>query len=91
MALLARLSGVDRPHLGQGAVFAAKARDYSGHIPEHTGVALHALAGMTVEHASALADDVAVDAAAGPDLPAYELWRARVRDRVPATDPATPA
>ncbi|MEU1753367.1 DUF1702 family protein [Micromonospora matsumotoense] len=91
LALLARLSGVDRPHLGQGAVFAAKARDYSGHIPEHTGVALHALAGMTVEHASVLADDVAVDAAAGTDLPAYELWRARVRDRVPAADPATPA
>jgi hypothetical protein len=79
LAALRRATGEDHPHLAQGAVFAAKARHFSGYCPPHTEVAVGALAGMSVAQASALADDVAVHAAAPGRLPAYETWRERVR------------
>jgi enediyne biosynthesis protein E2 len=73
-----------QPELGQGAVFAIKARSYAGFVPEHTQVAARALAGLTVEAAVALADGSAVSTSASPEEPAYELWRARVRAGLPA-------
>ena len=72
------------PHLAQGAVFAAKARDFSGFVAEHTGPALHALTGLSVPAASALADDISLtrpDMAGQPD---YESWRQQVRDHLSA-------
>ena len=65
-------------HLAQGAVFAAKARHFSGFVTEQTAVALHALTGLTVPAAAALADDVSVTAVDG-DEPDYESWRRQVR------------
>jgi hypothetical protein len=82
LAQLRRAAGPYQPHVGQGAVFAAKARDFSGFCPEHTAVALHALAGLSVADAAVLADDVAVTASGGTGKPAYERWREAVRDRV---------
>jgi hypothetical protein len=67
-------------HLAQGAVFAAKARAYSGFVPEHSEHAVSALTGLSVEAASKLADDASVD---GPDdsfEPRYEWWRRTVRE-----------
>jgi hypothetical protein len=80
-ATLRRAAGDSHPHLAQGAVFAAKARDFSGFTPPHTRVALTALTDMTVEAAATLADDVAVDELSSDTLPDYELWRAKVRRR----------
>jgi hypothetical protein len=68
-------------HLAQGAVFAAKARHYSGFVAGHTAVALHALAGLSVPAASALADDVSVADAPGGE-PDYESWRRQVREHL---------
>jgi hypothetical protein len=68
-------------HLAQGAVFAAKARDYSGFVAEHSAVALHALAGLSVPAASALADDVSLPETAD-DEPDYESWRRQVREHL---------
>jgi len=65
--------------LGQGVVFAVKARSYAGLVPAHTQLAAGALAGLSVEDAVALADDSAVTESASPQEPAYELWRERVR------------
>jgi hypothetical protein len=65
-------------HLAQGAVFAAKARHYSGFVAGHTAVALHALAGLAVPAAAALADDVRLTDAPGGE-PDYESWRRQVR------------
>ncbi|GGZ48984.1 hypothetical protein GCM10010387_49250 [Streptomyces inusitatus] len=69
-------------HLGQGAVFAAKARDYAGTVPEHTHAATAALASLTVEAAVRLADDSSVPDGSPGARPAYELWREKVRARI---------
>ncbi|MBY8870753.1 DUF1702 family protein [Micromonospora sp. PLK6-60] len=71
-------SGTHWPHLAQGAVFAAKARDFSGFVAEHTRSALHVLAELTVPAASALADDVSLSTTSS-DEPDYESWRRQVR------------
>lgn len=84
LAQLCRLAGGYHPHLAQGAVFAAKARAFSGFEPVHTELAVATLAGMSISRASALADDVAVDSSADTTVPPYELWRERVRTRLPA-------
>jgi len=69
-------------HLGLGAVFATKARHHSGHIPPHTVTAASALAGLTVDEAVAVADETEVAADAPGPVPAYELWRQRIRARL---------
>lgn len=65
-----------------GAVFAAKARTYSGFVPEHSRVATETLTGLPIADAVAVADATEVSPdATGPDgSPAYELWRSRIRD-----------
>ncbi|MDY7089569.1 MAG: DUF1702 family protein [Actinomycetota bacterium] len=80
-------AGTDAAHLGQGAVFAAKARSYSGFVPEHTEAGVQALAGVDVRAAAALADDVAVSGFAGEDEVDYEVWRGRVRHRLAPLEP----
>ncbi|MGK9462957.1 DUF1702 family protein [Streptomyces sp. G6] len=79
-------AGEHRADLAQGAVFAAKARAHAQAVPEHTHAALWALAGLSVEQASRLADDCAVADAESPGVPAYELWRRAVRSKVPTAD-----
>jgi len=68
------------PELAQGSVFAAKARDFAGFVPAHSEMGVSVLAGLTVPQAVALADDTAVESGAS-GVPAYELWRERVRAR----------
>ncbi|MEQ4304181.1 DUF1702 family protein [Plantactinospora sp. B6F1] len=77
------------PHLAQGAVFAAKARDFAGLVPAHTELATGVLAGMTVPAAATLADDVAADGFGPGPEPAYEVWRQRVEARVASRLPGT--
>jgi hypothetical protein len=77
------LAGQYRADLAQGAVFAAKARSFSGFEPEHTEVAVSALADLSIAGASTLADEVAVGGLNSGAEPAYEVWRARVRQNVP--------
>lgn len=79
---MTRSAAEHRPHVAQGAVFAAKARHFSGFVPEHTEVATRALAGMSVAAAAALADDVAVGGFPPTGEPDYEIWRKRIRDRL---------
>lgn len=79
LALLCRAAGDDLPHLAQGAVFAAKARAFSGFEPPHTELATAVFTGMSVAAASTLADDVAAGGLASTTVPDYEVWRSRVR------------
>ncbi|MET8144901.1 DUF1702 family protein [Sphaerisporangium sp. NPDC005288] len=78
LAALRHAAGEYRPELAQGVVFAAKARDFSGFVPEHTEAATSVLAELSMEAAVALADATAVEAGPGA-VPAYELWRRAVR------------
>ncbi|MET0417994.1 MAG: DUF1702 family protein [Actinoplanes sp.] len=74
-------SGTYWPHLAQGAVFAAKARDFSGYVAEHSAKALHVLAGLSVPTASAMADDISLSKASSGE-PDYEAWRRQVREHL---------
>jgi len=84
LALLRKEAAGYEAELGQGAVFALKARSYSGLVPEHTQVAIQALAGLSAEAAETLADDSAVTVSESAEVPAYELWRQRVRTGISA-------
>ncbi len=82
LTALCQKAGEYHPHLAQGAVFAAKARDFSGFVPAHTDMAIGVFAGLSTPLAAAMADDVAsggFDSADGPD---YEVWRERIRARL---------
>ncbi|WP_213002551.1 DUF1702 family protein [Winogradskya consettensis] len=79
---MSRRAGGHAAALAQGSVFAARARTFSGTVPEHTRVGVQALAGVDVDAASVLADDAAVTGPASAGLPAYEMWRERVRTQL---------
>jgi hypothetical protein len=85
LAELVRAAGDERGHLAQGAVFAAKARHFSGCVPDHTRDATVALTGMPVDEAAALADDVAVGGLASRSETDYEVWRTKVRQAIGAS------
>ncbi len=76
LRLLRRTAGEHAPHLAQGAVFAAKARESAGFVPVHTRTAVEVFADRSVDAAAALADDLTIGR---PDQPDYETWRARIR------------
>jgi hypothetical protein len=79
LAALRQAADDEWSQLALGTVFAAKARAYSGVVPEHTHAGCAALAGISVDKAVALADGTAPTATdAGPE-PAYERWRQRIR------------
>lgn len=77
---LRALAGEHAPHLGQGAVFAAKARERAGCPAEHTEIACAVLAGCSAARAAAIADEGLPKPPLGEgDEPAYEVWRQRIR------------
>jgi len=91
LAELRDRSGRYRPELALGAVFAIKARDYSGCVPEHTEAAAKELTGLSVPEAVGLADRTEPPASpdppepapadGGPGVPRYERWRLAIRSR----------
>jgi enediyne biosynthesis protein E3 len=68
------------PAVGQGACFAAGARQRAGNPAPHTDAACQALCGRSAAAAAALTED------ARSDLPrasaAYATWRVRIQDRL---------
>jgi hypothetical protein len=82
LAALRRAAGGFGSDLAQGAVFAAKARSYSGYVPEHSELAMRALGDRSVQAAAVLADEVSVAAEGTDRVPAYESWRGAIRARV---------
>ncbi|MFI5642217.1 DUF1702 family protein [Streptomyces goshikiensis] len=82
LATLVKEAGESRDHLGQGSVFAAKARHHAGFVPEHTRTAVHAFTGLEVDAVARLADDCAATGADPEVGPAYEVWRKGVREQL---------
>lgn len=82
LGTLVRRSGPHRADLAQGAVFAAKARHFSGFVPQHTEDACGVLTGLPVAAAAEVADDFVPGPEAGGPVPQYELWRTRIRELV---------
>lgn len=79
LSALLRSAGAAGPHMAQGAVFAAKARVFSGFVPDHSEDAVRALTGMGAVEAARLADEEAVEPGRHGGVPAYEVWRAGIR------------
>lgn len=87
LASLRRSASRHAGDLAQGAAFAAKARSHAGYVPEHSEVAMWALGDRSVADAAQLASDL-VSVAAEPGLPAYEVWRRRLRTHLVPADAA---
>ncbi|WP_026314115.1 DUF1702 family protein [Actinomadura flavalba] len=83
LAALPDEAGEHAPGLAQGSVFALRARDHAGPLPDGTEAAVAALTGLSVPAALALADASATDRPKD-GLPAYEGWRRAVAAGLPA-------
>lgn len=79
LTALGRAAGSRLPEVAQGVVFAARARAYSGCVPEHTRTAVAALTGLSMDALVTLADDAAVRTGDSGPVPDYELWRRNIR------------
>jgi hypothetical protein len=79
LAALRRAAGDNASQLALGVVFAAKARAYSGTVPDHTQTACSVLADLSVDKAVSLADGTAPTGPATGAEPVYEQWRQRIR------------
>ena len=85
LADLSVAAGRHADEVALGAVFAGTARLAAGHLPEHSRLGVEVLAGRSVEDAVTLAATTAVehgDAAPDSGPPAYEVWRARIREQL---------
>jgi enediyne biosynthesis protein E2 len=80
LAQLHDRAGDHRPHLAQGAAFAAKARTFAGLVPSHTEETVRALCDSTVDDAAATVDMAVAATRAEPEH-TYEEWRTYVRHR----------
>ncbi len=79
---LAAAAGDLRPHLAQGAAFAAKARLRAGNPAPHTEMACRVLCGRDAGEAAAVTDAALEDLPADGDEPAFEVWRVRIREQL---------
>jgi enediyne biosynthesis protein E2 len=78
LATLRELAGAHADEVALGSVFAAKARTFAGCVPAHSRLGTEVLTGLAVDDAVAVADGTEVTT--GVDgVPAYELWRMRIR------------
>ncbi len=86
LAVLRRIAAEDDPdhetHLALGSVFAAKARTFSNFVPAHCEAALQAFTDLSVDAATALADDAAPEENTDATEPRYEQWRRAIRSHV---------
>jgi hypothetical protein len=76
-----RFVGEYRSHLAQGAAFAAKARQRADILLPTTDLATRILCGLSAIEAARVTDRCLAEATSAPgQAPAYEGWRARIRD-----------
>jgi hypothetical protein len=80
---LAALAVEHRFSLGQGAAFAAKARQRAGNPADHTDRACRVLCGLPAEAAARITDECLDDTARDHgDGSAFEAWRAAISARL---------
>jgi hypothetical protein len=79
LAQLGRAAGTWRAHLGQGAAFAAKARERAGNPAEHTALACRIFCGRSASEAASLTDLALGEVHSRPGIEPYEAWRAGIR------------
>lgn len=73
------LAGPYRPHLAQGAAFAAQARRRAGNPSLHTALVCEVLCGVSANRAAQVTDDALVNLPPDGAEPAYEVWRRNIQ------------
>jgi hypothetical protein len=81
LVTLRESAGPHRPHLAQGAVFAAKARQRAGNLTRYTDLAARILCGLSAAEAAHLSDATLENLPDDASQPAYEIWRQRIQQR----------
>lgn len=82
LSRLRELSGYQAPACAQGAAFAAEARRRAGNPVEHCDLACQSICGMSAEQAAAIARNEMRQLPPDGVIPAYEIWRRRVQQRL---------
>jgi hypothetical protein len=80
MEMLRVSAGPYWPHMAQGAVFAAAARERAGNPAPHTDLACRLLCRLTSREAAELSQDALATAVEDAE-PLYEVWRRQIRAR----------
>jgi len=79
---MVRLAGQYRSHVAQGAAFAAKARLLAGLVTPGTELGVKVHCDMSVEDAAAVTEEARDRLpASDTDVPIFEVWRERIRQR----------
>lgn len=79
---LHRAAGPFTAQLGQGAAFSAKVRARAGNPAAHTEQACRLLCGMSAAEAAALTDEALAGLPPDGEIPAFEIWRRRIQERL---------
>jgi hypothetical protein len=70
------------PALAQGVAFAAKTRQHAANLNSHTQTVCRLICGRSAEETAAITD-AALENLCGEDgLPAYEVWRRRIQNKI---------
>jgi hypothetical protein len=84
---LSERAGRYRPHLAQGAAFAATARVEADLVIPHTELAAQLLCGLTPQQATEVCAQARPVPVADGRLTAYEVWRRRISERIASGTP----
>ena len=84
LAGVLRAAGRFAPQLAQGAAFAAKVRARGGNPAPHTELACRLFCRMSAAEAAALTDEALAGLPPDGEVPAFEVWRRRIQDRLRA-------
>jgi hypothetical protein len=87
LRLLAYAGAGARNELAQGAAFAAAARLQAGNPAAHTDLACRVLCGRSSEEAAEVTTDAARELPPDGSVPAYEVWRRRLRTALAGSAP----
>jgi hypothetical protein len=70
------------PALAQGVAFAAKTRHRAANLNSHTETICGLICGHSAEETAAITDAALEDLREEPGLPAYEVWRRRIQNKI---------
>jgi hypothetical protein len=70
------------PALAQGVAFAAKTRQHAANLNPHTETVCRLICGHSAEALAAITDAALDDLREEGELPAYEVWRRRIQNKI---------
>ena len=70
------------PAFAQGVAFAAKTRQRAANLNQHTETVCRLICGHTAEETAAITDAALENLREEGDVPAYEVWRRRIQNKI---------